>query len=669
MPVVNFTEGTNVSISFNKGPLNGGNPGGGGNTVQYNNNGVLGGVAGVTSDGQKLITSNSNISITGGTSNQILKTDGNGNLSWTSSTSMPGGTNTQVQYNNNGSFNGISGVTTDGTKLIVSDPTNLVFLNSNVGLTGATLVNFGDGTLTWGMSTIEIIATATAAAASEIPPVSGSAGYIQLSDGANGFTSSSNFTYTNDTLTLNSKLSVNGSTGLAGQVLTSNGATNDLIWTTPNVGTVTSVSGSGSGLGFSLSGSVTSTGSLTLTAPDATTLRTNLGIGNVANLNLNGNTSQYLNGSGTFTNVVSGSDTQVQFNDAGVLAGDTDFTYNKTTNTLTVGNIASVDSVTFDTVNVTAGQVGRFTWNDGDGTLDLGLKGGNVTLQLGQEQVVRAYNNSGVTLVDGKIVKVTGAQGNRVSVQLAQADSDPNSAETLGMCTESATQGSELFVTTSGLVRGLNTTVDSEGNTLVEGDMLFLSPTIPGGYTKVRPTAPNHTVILGYVVRVHASTGSIFIKVDNGYELDELHNVVISNVANTDILQYDGTVWRNSNVTTIRSSLNIGNIANLNLNGSTSNVLVGDGTWQQYYTGTVTSVGGTGSGLGFSLSGSVTSSGSLTLATPDATTLRTNLSIGNVANINLNGNSSTVLSGDGTWVQQSTGGGGETISPFLLMGA
>lgn len=100
-----------------------------------------------------------------------------------------------------------------------------------------------------------------------------------------------------------------------------------------------------------------------------------------------------------------------------------------------------------------------------------------------------------------------------------------------------------------------------------------------------------------------------------------------------------------------RTSLNIGTVANVDLNGNVGEVLSGTGTWISVGgVGTVTEVGGNGSGLGFTLTGTVTSSGNLDLTVPSATDLRTNLSIGNVANLDLNGNASTVLSGDGTFV-------------------
>lgn len=347
--------------------------------------------------------------------------------------------------------------------------------------------------------------------------------------------------------------------------------------------------------------------------------------GNATVGNLRSDNLQYANGAPyVFTTNAAGLNTQVQFNDANAFAGSANFTFNKTSNTLTVtnivgngsgltnlngsnvtgtvanaqhavvsdsansvaganvsgqvanaliagtvytnaqpnitsvgtlsglvvggnatiGNLESIDSITFDTVNVAPPAVARLSWNDGDGTLDLGLKGGNTTLQIGQETVARVYNDSGVTLVDGDVVYISGAQGNRIAIKKAQANSETTSIGTIGIVTESIAAGAEGFVTNVGTVRGLNTIG------LTAGAPIYLSPTVLGGYTTVKPTAPNHIVTLGWVERVHASVGSIYVKVDNGYELDELHNVLITSPTAGQALVYaDGPdgLWVNGN--------------------------------------------------------------------------------------------------------------------------
>lgn len=208
--------------------------------------------------------------------------------------------------------------------------------------------------------------------------------------------------------------------------------------------------------------------------------------------------------------------------------------------------------VQFNTASIETSQVGKLKWNDTDGTLDLSLKGGNVTLQIGQEQLIRVVNKTSPLVdlleADYQVCVISGATGQRVSVRLAQANNDVNSAGTLGIVTETILRNQEGFITTGGQVKEINTTGALQGETWNDGDVLYLSPTVPGAITNVKPTAPNHTVIVGYVEYAHAVHGKIFVKIDNGYELDELHNVKIgSTPSNSQTLSYNASlgVWEN----------------------------------------------------------------------------------------------------------------------------
>ena len=211
--------------------------------------------------------------------------------------------------------------------------------------------------------------------------------------------------------------------------------------------------------------------------------------------------------------------------------------------------------VEFDQTPTGTAGVAVMRWNDADGTIDLGLKGGNVTLQLGQEQLVRVVNKTATNInlleANYQAVRVTGAQGQRLKVDLAQATNDVLSAETIGLVTETINNNQEGFITTSGLVRGINTTGSLQGETWADGDVVYLSATTAGRITNVKPSAPNHLVIIGYVVSAHATQGSIFVKVDNGYKLDELHNVAISTPLNNQSLVYEtaSTLWKNKALT------------------------------------------------------------------------------------------------------------------------
>lgn len=202
------------------------------------------------------------------------------------------------------------------------------------------------------------------------------------------------------------------------------------------------------------------------------------------------------------------------------------------------------------------GIPGRLKWNDTEGTLDLGLKGGNVTLQIGQENVLFVKNDDTVPLTDGMMVYISGANGANLLVKRALADSDLTSASTIGMVTEPLAVNGQGFITVFGTVRGLNT------NAFNEGDVLYLSPTTPGAITNVKPVAPQHLVAIGYVEKKSGGNGEVFVKVDNGYELDELHNVKITNpVANKSLLQYNSALGVWENVTA--SSATIGTATNL----------------------------------------------------------------------------------------------------------
>ena len=208
----------------------------------------------------------------------------------------------------------------------------------------------------------------------------------------------------------------------------------------------------------------------------------------------------------------------------------------------------------------TAG-VGKMVWNDTDGTIEFKLKGGNVTLQTGQEEVIRVVNKSGGNLLEAdyqvvriRLVSEGGAAGQRLAVVLAQADSDLHSATTIGVVTETINNNQEGFVTTAGTVREIDTTGSLQGETWVDGDIIYLSPTTAGQLTNIKPSAPDHTIIVGFVEYAHAVHGKIYVKVDNGYELDELHNVkIVGTPADGEVLTFKtslGNVWTNDNITT-----------------------------------------------------------------------------------------------------------------------
>lgn len=152
-----------------------------------------------------------------------------------------------------------------------------------------------------------------------------------------------------------------------------------------------------------------------------------------------------------------------------------------------------------------------------------------------------------------RVVKVTSAQGQRLQVNLAQANNDPNSADTLGIVAEDISNNQDGYVMLYGQILNINTTGSLQGETWNDGDLLYLSATVAGGITNVRPIAPNHSVSLGYVEYAHQNNGKIFVKIQNGYELNELHDLYVPNPVDGDTIAWSSgnTRYENKSVNTL----------------------------------------------------------------------------------------------------------------------
>lgn len=177
-----------------------------------------------------------------------------------------------------------------------------------------------------------------------------------------------------------------------------------------------------------------------------------------------------------------------------------------------------------------------------------------------------------------QVCLISGATGQRLSVKLAKADSDVNSAGTLGVASETILHNQEGYITSVGIIEDINTTGSLQGETWLDGDILYLSPTTFGAITNVKPVAPDHMVIVGYVEYSHAIHGKIYVKIDNGYELDELHNVAINSgtLANNQGLFYTSAtqVWENKTVATALGYTPASASRNLTVNGTTQDLSV-----------------------------------------------------------------------------------------------
>jgi hypothetical protein len=159
-------------------------------------------------------------------------------------------------------------------------------------------------------------------------------------------------------------------------------------------------------------------------------------------------------------------------------------------------------------------------------------------------------NADSVAITRGQPVYAFGSTGNRMSVQLAYNTTDATSAQTYGLVySTSIAAGQKGIIIIQGVLDGLNL-----GGTWADGDPVYLGTTA-GTITKTKQYAPNHLVYLGVVERANAGNGIMYVRVQNGFELDELHNVQAQSPTLNDTLYYDNAVtpaqWKTASIATI----------------------------------------------------------------------------------------------------------------------
>lgn len=162
--------------------------------------------------------------------------------------------------------------------------------------------------------------------------------------------------------------------------------------------------------------------------------------------------------------------------------------------------------------------------------------------------VLYVKNTTGSTVTKGQVVYINGAQGDNPTIELAIADGETSSSKTLGLLQQNLLNNEFGYVIVEGLLEGIDT-----NSATAAGDPIWLSPTVNGGVvygSGNKPSAPNHMVFIGYVLRKQSNNGKVYIKVQNGFELQELHNVAISGVSDNQVIKYDSitSLWKNQNL-------------------------------------------------------------------------------------------------------------------------
>lgn len=184
-----------------------------------------------------------------------------------------------------------------------------------------------------------------------------------------------------------------------------------------------------------------------------------------------------------------------------------------------------------DTVN---GQIGNVNITDVDRASSI---------------VTTVFNETGSPIPKFKVVYIDGGQGDLATINLASSNGEGTSSKTYGITYEQINHMGSGRVVVIGALTGVDTDQfnPSSPHGDINGTTLWLSTS--GNVTATKPTAPYHAVSVGTVVRTHQNAGVVEVKIQNGYELDELHNVKISGVAHNDVLVYNSgnQLWENNN--------------------------------------------------------------------------------------------------------------------------
>ena len=207
---------------------------------------------------------------------------------------------------------------------------------------------------------------------------------------------------------------------------------------------------------------------------------------------------------------------------------------------LTGSHISTVDYIDFTILPTPpAFNTGRLHWTDDTKTLQLDTDVNNFELEIGHQSVIRGRNVNSFTITKGTVVYINGESGNRPTFATASWEGDPSSATTIGIVAQDINSSQTGYAVTDGLIRGINTTAFTPGTSL------YLSSS--GQYSSTPAISPLHEVRLGKTI-TQAVDGIIYVDIMNGYEIGELHDVLITSASTGDLIVFNSAsrVWQNT---------------------------------------------------------------------------------------------------------------------------
>lgn len=193
--------------------------------------------------------------------------------------------------------------------------------------------------------------------------------------------------------------------------------------------------------------------------------------------------------------------------------------YNATTKKFFFGELTGdhreINSFTFDVDGPGIAKTPRMLyWNQNEDCLDITQQDGT-SLQVGLENYIQIRNTSGSTFDNGLVVRFSGVYSNGDFVPTAMphvADGSIPPLYTIGVVTNAIPNGATGRATLLGKVRDIDTTGASVGENWLEGDILYVHPTLPGKLTRNKPTAPQVVISIAAVLKKDATTGILLVR-------------------------------------------------------------------------------------------------------------------------------------------------------------
>jgi hypothetical protein len=218
--------------------------------------------------------------------------------------------------------------------------------------------------------------------------------------------------------------------------------------------------------------------------------------------------------------------------------------------------IAEPAYIQFNINSVPSIVQGRIGWNADKETATVGLDDA-FNLDIGQHFVIRVKNNSNTTAIPKfRLVQFAGATGDTLKVSPAVTDGSVPHEYMVGVTAEQIDADGFGFIVTQGEL----TNIDTSAYTL--GQILYADPADPGNWTTTKPTAPNLKLPVVAVTRVQQSAGRVYVRMDNGFNLNELHNVYTNGITDGDALVWNATLsrWENATIFGQPTTLSIGTV-------------------------------------------------------------------------------------------------------------